>query len=287
MIIGLHDSDNTGFPNLALMKVSAFYKACGAVVEWYVAGKQYDLVYSSKIFTFTSEDITLPLNTIRGGTGYDLKIKLPDYIDSCFPDYSIYQIDYSLGFLTRGCHRKCNECFVPEKEGNIRAYNDINRFLLHDKVVLMDNNVLAHPHGIQQLEKIANMNVKVDFNQGLDARLIDDGVAKLLSKLKWLSPVRLACDHVNMMPVIHKAVELLRWHNCTPRQYFCYVLMKDLPSTIERVKFLKGIYVDPFVQPYRNQNGDDPPKEFKHFARWVNAKQAFKSTTWDEYRYHT
>lgn len=118
MIIGLHDSDNTGFPNYALMKISAWHKAKGDKVEWFMPLVHYDKVYSSKVFTFTPEDPYLPENTVRGGTGYGIYDTLPDEIDAMYPDYSIYpDCHYAIGFLTRGCIRKCSWCIVPRKEG--------------------------------------------------------------------------------------------------------------------------------------------------------------------------
>ena len=90
MLIGLHDSDRTGFPNLALMKISAWHKARGDIVEWWNPMLTFDRVYSSKIFTFTPENPYLPLDTIKGGTGYGIMDELPEEIDAMFPDYSIY-----------------------------------------------------------------------------------------------------------------------------------------------------------------------------------------------------
>ena len=89
MLIGLHDSDRTGFPNLALMKISAWHKARGDIVEWWNPMLTFDRVYSSKIFTFTPENPYLPLDTIKGGTGYGIMDELPEEIDAMFPDYSI------------------------------------------------------------------------------------------------------------------------------------------------------------------------------------------------------
>jgi len=283
--IALHDADGKRFPNLALMKLSAVAKADGSEVGWYdpmfFAG---DKLYSSSVFTFANKDSYLPSNAIKGGTGYGLSQTLSDETEHICPDYDLYGIDYSLGFLTRGCPNKCSWCIVPEKEGDIRANADVDEFLRHDKVVLMDNNVLAHRHGIEQIEKMARLGVKMDFNQGLDARLIDDGIAKLLGKCKWLSPVRLACDSKSQMDSIQKAVGLLRWHNVTPRCYFCYVLVKDVDDALERVKFLKMLNVDPFAQPFRDKRGTNPTRQQKDFSRWVNQKAVYKSTTWDEYR---
>lgn len=283
--IGLHDGDKTKFPNLVLMKLSAWHKAKGDHVYWFVPVIDYDKVYSSKVFTFTKEDPRLPKNTIKGGTGYGSPLVLPSEIEHIKPDYSLYNMEYSMGFLTRGCNRKCNWCVVPGKEGKTHGHADIEEFTVHRDVVLLDNNVLQHEHGIRQIEKIAKLGLRVDFNQGLDCRLIDDSVAKLLSKVKWLHPVRLACDHMGMMKFVQQAVTHLRWHNVTPRRYFSYCLVKDIDDALERVKFLKGLNVDPFAQPYIDLEGKTKPtREQRSFARWVNHKAEFKSRTWEEYR---
>jgi len=285
MKIALHDHENNGYPNLALMKLSAWHKAQGDSVEWFNAMFSYDKVYSSKVFTWTKKDPYLPKNAVIGGTGHDIAATLPDDVEKMMPDYSLYDCDKSYGFLTRGCIRSCPWCFVPKKEGRIRAHQDLEDFLQHKEAVLMDNNVLAHKHGIEQIEKMAKIGIKVDFNQGLDARLIDNAMAKLLGKLRWKPSIRLACDTVAMIEPIRKAVELLRWHNATPSQYFCYVLVKDIDDALERVKFLKGIYVYPFCQPYRDKDGTEPTREQKAFARFCNHRAVFRSTTWEDYRF--
>ncbi|GAG76488.1 unnamed protein product, partial [marine sediment metagenome] len=179
---------------------------------------------------------------------------------------------------------KCKWCFVPEKEGDIKAHADIEEFLRHDKVVLLDNNVLASEHGIKQIEKLIRLKVKVDFNQGLDARLIDNTMAKLLAKVKWLKPIRLACDSQSMKKPIQKAVELLRWNNATPSQYFVYCLLIDPEESLDRIKFLKGLYLDVFAQPYRDKEGTEPEQILKDMARFVDRKEIFKTTTWEEYK---
>jgi hypothetical protein len=177
-MIGLLDIDKKG-PNLALMKLSAFYQSKDHQVEWVRPEVPYDTIFASKVFTYT-DDIAGEANGlyIKGGSGSGSNAALWDEVEHICPDYRLYGLDYSLGFLTRGCIRKCPWCVVHEKEGEIRANADIEEFLRHDSVVLMDNNVLAHPHGISQIEKLAELGVKVDFNQGLDARLIDDGIAQ-------------------------------------------------------------------------------------------------------------
>jgi hypothetical protein len=285
MKVGLIDIDSK-IPNLALMKISAFHKTKGDTVELTVPiiANTYDQIYASKVFTWSEMPI-LPDNAIIGGTGYDLKIKLSEEIEDMCPDYNLYpNMEYSMGFLTRGCIRKCPWCFVPEKEGMIYGAAFIEDFARHKHVLLLDNNVLACEWGLMQIEKIATLGLKVDFNQGLDARLIDDSTAKLLSKVKWWNPIRLACDTKAMMPVVQKAVEALRWHNVTPMRYSCYVLLTDdIEDCVERVRFLKGIGVDPFVQPYRSPDGREPSEIQKKLARYVDHKAIFKSITFDEY----
>ena len=281
-MIGLHDADATRFPNLALMKLSAAYKAAGKPVELWRPDGVYDKVVSSKVFTFTPENA--PEGAILGGYGRGIKAVLPDAVEHICPDYNLYGLDYSLGFLTRGCCRDCEHCFVPEKEGIIRPHAEFTEFVRHDKAVFMDNNVLASPHGIRQIELLANAGVKVDFNQGLDARLIDDGVARRLGKLKWLAPVRLACGSAESMKPIFRAVQMLRRHNVAPSRYFAYVLVRDIEDALERIEFLKTLWVDPFAQPYIAPDGTPPTEEQRHFARWVNMKAEFKTQTWQEYR---
>ena len=125
MKVGLLDVDHTGFPNIALGKISRYHKSKGDTVEWYNPLLEYDKVYLSKIFTFTP-DYGYYINSReveKGGTGYDLHKILPEDIDRLQPDYSIYpQVDShtAYGFLTRGCPNKCRWCVVPVKEGKIR-----------------------------------------------------------------------------------------------------------------------------------------------------------------------
>lgn len=282
MLIGLHDSDNTGFPNYALMKISAWHKAQGDAVEWWNPLFEYDRVYSSKVFTFTAENPYLPQNTIRGGTGYGNYGELPEEIDAVFPDYSIYpDVDYAIGFLTRGCIRKCPWCVVPHKEGHIRAYRtwrDVKRPDSRD-IVFMDNNVLACAHGIEQLREMAGENIRIDFNQGLDARLITEDVAALLARLKWIRFIRMSCDTDAMLDVVLNAIKRLRACGVKPYRVFVYLLVQDIQSAERRALALRDVGADVFAQPYRDfENQREPDTELKAFARWVNRKPIFNST---------
>lgn len=290
MKVGLHDCERkNGFPNLALMKLSAFHKKSGDMVEWCQANTSYDLIYSAKVFTYTNGLLSVESfeNFIKGGTGYFSSIVLSDDVEHICPDYDLYGKDYSVGFLTRGCINKCDFCVVPQKEGKIRANADFSEFVKHKNVVFLDNNVLAHKHGIEQIEKLSQTNLKVDFNQGLDARLINDGIARRLSKLKWLRSVRLACDSQESKPHVQRAVANLRWHNTTPRLYFVYLLVgDDIEDALDRIKFLKGLDVYVFAQVLVPLDAKEIKytDQQRHLMRWVNRPQIFRSCSWEEYK---
>ena len=289
MLIGLHDSDNTGFPNYALMKISAWHKAQGDTVEWWNPLLQYDRIYSSKVFTFTPEDPYLPPDTIKGGTGYGIYDSLPDEIDDMFPDYSIYpKVSYAIGYLTRGCIRSCPWCVVPKKEGKIRAYKTWREIKRPDSrdIVFMDNNVLACEHGIEQMKDMVGENVRIDFNQGLDARLITPEIAELLGKLKWIEYVRVSCDTDAMLDVVLEKAQLLERGGVKPWRVFVYVLVQDIPSAEKRCIALREAGLNPFAQPYRDfTTNAEPAEELKRFARWVNHKAIFNTVpTFAEYK---
>ena len=281
MLIGLHDSDATDFPNYALMKISAWHKAQGDEVEWWMPLLQYDRVYSSKVFTFTPDDPYLPEDAIKGGTGYGLYQDLPREIDECFPDYSIYpSVDYAIGYLTRGCIRKCPWCVVPKKEGRIRPYRTWREVKRPDsnKIVFMDNNVLACEHGLEQIESMVGEDVRIDFNQGLDARLITADVASLLSQVKWIRHIRMSADTDAMLDVVLDRIRLLGEYGVKPYRVFVYVLVQDVISAERRVLALRDIGAECFAQPYRDfTTNAEPPDDLKRFARWVNDKAIFKT----------
>lgn len=193
MLIGLHDAEyehmpHKSFPNYALMKISAYHKSFGDTVEWWCAldNDKYDRIYSSKVFDFTEENPFLPPEkTVKGGTGYGIFTELPSEIDEMFPDYSIYpNCDYAVGFLTRGCPNNCPWCYVPQKEGAIRPYRSWRQLVRPDtdKLVLMDNNILACGYGVSQLAELADTDYCIDLNQGMDIRLLTDDVCRLLKK---------------------------------------------------------------------------------------------------------
>jgi len=172
---------------------------------------------------------------------------------------------------------------VPEKEGNIKPYRDIEQIARDRKeVILLDNNVLACDHGLKQVEKITELPIRVDFNQGLDARLITPEIAKLLSKVKWIRFIRMACDNLSMIYDVDTAVTFLTDNGIKPRQIFVYVLAKEVETTLTRIRELRKIGVDIFVQAYRDKEGNKPKRILRELERWVNVRPMFKTHTFEQ-----
>ena len=292
MKIGLINIDSK-IPNLALMKISAYHKSKGDIVSWFDMFETYDKVYWLKIFSYMQDFYYYPegIEIVKGGSGFIGNYTvLPDEIEHTCPDYSLYPgIDYSMGFITRGCIRTCNFCIVPKKEGYIRANADIDEFLRYKNLVCLDNNVLASEHGLKQIEKIIKRKIKVDFNQGLDARIIADNpaIAELLSKVKWLKPVRMAMDNMGEADAVIKATELLRKYKTTPKAYSVYILVRnDIEDALKRVEICRELNLNPFAQPYLNPNSKEykVSREQRDFISWVNKKAFFKKMPWELFK---
>ena len=291
--IALHDAEmehikNKTFPNLALMKISAYHKAKGDNVEWWFPFKKYDKVYSSKVFSFTPENQYLPPDTIKGGTGYGLFNELPHEIDNCNPDYSIYpNCDYAIGFITRGCPNVCNYCIVSKKEGNIHSYNTWGNIVRDDtnKLVLLDNNILACDYGISQLEELSKTDYRIDLNQGMDITRIDDEVCKILKNLKWIKYIRFSCDKTSQIKHFENANALFKKHGISASKIFVYLLVrKDLYNANFRVRALHRI--NPlwsiYAQAERNSNENPTPAMLEFAQRYVYGR-SYKKENWFQY----
>ncbi len=297
MQIGLHDAEMEHikgkiFPNYALMKISAWHKAQGDNVEWWNPLKNYDVVYSSKIFDFTPENPYLPENTIRGGTGYaDVPIwqQLRQEVDQLFPDYSIYPAcDYAIGYITRGCPNNCRWCVVPSKEGEIKPYRSWRQLIRPDskKLVLMDNNILASDFGIAQLEELTRQNYAIDLNQGMDARLVDERVAKILAGLKWIKYIRFSCDQQAQIEPIMRTAELMGKYGVKPYRLFIYLLVTaDIEDAARRVEALKRLgNITIYAQAERNERqGIVPNKMQLEFAQRYVYSGRYRQESWAEY----
>ena len=290
MNIGILAVDSN-FPNLALMKISAYHKARGDQVEWYNPLCKYDKVYAAKVFTFTPDyNYYINANQIeKGGTGYDIEKVLPIEVDRLQPDYSIYNIDSNLsyGFLTRGCPNRCKWCVVPKKEGKISPYMDIEEITAgRKKAILMDNNILASNYGLHQIEKIIKLGIKVDFNQGLDARLITDEIARLLAKVKWIKRIRFGCDTPGQIAEVERASALIDKYGYKG-EYFLYCILMDFEESFARVNYWKSKSRRflPHCQPFRDLNNPHQiiPQWQKDMAHWADRKEIYMSCDFKDF----
>lgn len=295
MKIGLIDVDSK-IANLALMKISAWHKKKGDTVIWYSIFEQFDIVYISKIFTFTPDYfqvITNAKKVIRGGTGYGTDNKLEEDIDRTQPDYTIYpewDKKTALGFLTRGCPNKCVWCIVPHKEGFIVPYMDIKEVTQGYKfkrAVLLDNNILGiRDYAIEQIKKIIENDIRIDFNQAMDARLVDEEIAILLSKCKWIdNRIRFGCDTQPQIKHCERVIMLLRNLGFNG-EFLLYTIIKgeieECYDRISRWKKIPGVKCQ--SQPLRNLNGKTViPKWQMDMARWSNQKALYMSCDFKDY----
>lgn len=296
MRIAVHDADKENFsskrkpfPNYALMKIAAYHKSLGDTVEWWLPNGVYDRVYSSKVFSFTPENPYLSADVIKGGTGYGLFSDLPPEIDEMFPDYSLYPAcDYAIGYITRGCPNHCAWCVVPRKEGAIKPYRTWDQLVRPDtdKLVLMDNNILACKYGVNQLESLIDSGYRIDLNQGMDARLVTEEVAEILSKLKWIKYLRFSCDTTAQIEHIQKTAEMLGKRGVKPYRMFIYLLVtEDLDNAehrVEQLKKLRGITI--YAQAERKLDGKSEPNALqKEFCQRYVYSGKFRSVSWTDY----
>lgn len=287
--IGLVDVDNHNFPNLALMKLSAYHKMNGDNVEWALGIKRYDKVYMSKVFTFTADDLTAYQTDelICGGTGYNLTSKLPNEVEHCYPDYSLYGItDTAYGYLSRGCPRGCSFCIVKDKEGGItHKVSDLREWWNGQKnIVLLDPNITACSEWENLLGQLAESKARVDFTQGLDIRLMTDAKAEAINKVNY-KMLHFAWDDPNDTVTPKMLKQYANSWKGDFRNRRVYVLT-NFNSTHEqdlyRIEKLREMNYDPYVMIYEKWNA---PKITRQLQRYVNNKFIFRScSNFSEYR---
>lgn len=281
MNIGLIDVDSHNFPNLALMKLSAYHKSKGDHVEWWNGLKNYDIVYKSRVFTDTySEDVDYCINAdevIKGGTGYDLKNKLPYEVEHQYPDYSLYGIkDRAYGFLTRGCPRGCAFCIVKEKEGNTHTVADLSEFWKGQKeIMLMDSNITASKDCERHFDSLIASGAWINFEGGLDIRFMTEKGADQLNKMK-ISMIHFAWDNYefNTYEKLKRIRPLIKKRG---REVGVYVLTNyntTLEQDLERIYKLKELDCTPYVMIYDKPNA---PREIKKLQRWCNNRIIFRT----------
>ena len=290
MKIALLDVDSK-IPNLALMKISRYHKQKGDEVEHYMplAHSLYDKIYASKIFNFSDGSDIQP-DMITGGTGIDLKISLPNEIEEMDPDYSFYNYPHNIGFAQRGCRFSCSFCVVPQKEGKPKSVNTIAKLWTQRSsnfLILLDNDFFGNPEWADRIREIKELDLKVNFSQGLNIRIISKKQAEALASVKFrninnnCSQVTFAWDQIDDEKVIKRGFQRVVDAGIKPYQMQFYVLIgydTTPEEDMHRVMMLKDWGCDPFVMPY---DKSDPYQ--KKFVRWVNRRAIFHSCSFEDY----
>jgi len=292
--VGLIDVDGHNYPNLPLMKLSAWHKQQGDHVEWYqpMFSGHMDKVYMSKVFSFTPnyEYYIDADEVIRGGTGYAIQLvdgkevydaskdhPLPAEVEHIYPDYSLYPEqtkDTAYGFLTRGCPRGCGFCHVGNKEGRCSIkVADLSEFWRGQKnIILCDPNILACPEHMDLLQKLIESKAKVEFNQGLDIRLVNERNLELLREIKIDKP-HFAYDRYEDKEIVEPKMRMVReitgWKrgNVRPAVFILCNFNTTLEQDIERIQFCRSIEWSPYPMIYDKEHADPI---YKKLQRWCN-----------------
>lgn len=269
--------------NIALMKLARHHREQGHDVGFHVPvfDCDSDVLYCSKLFRFTPDyEYSAARSIVKGGTGYDVKGKLPEDIDSILDlDYSFYpDCDYSMQFFSRGCIRKCPFCVVREKEGYIHPVTPMNLNPRGKRIHVLDNNFFANPEWREAGKILMSYGQPVDFSSGIDIRLFDEEQACFLNGLKLFKQIHIAWDNPRQRidEKIRNAIKFIK-----PYKLMCYVLIGYWSTPEEdlyRVERLREMGVDPFVMPFNRADSYQ-----KAFARWANFKAIYKSVPWHEY----
>lgn len=285
-------------PNLALLKLSRFYKDQGEEVYYGSCPDTPDIVCVSCVFDWNKSKalgirkmFSPKTKIFFGGSGIDLEQRLPDGVECLKPDYDLLNMDYSLGFTSRGCIRKCPFCIVPIKEGGIKDHTPIAWFhdLRHEKVILLDNNILAAPSCNKTFDYIIAHDLKVSINQGLDIRLMNKEFAEKLSKMEYYNwhftarQIYFAWDQMGNEYSIRKGLETFLDAGHNPKDIMFYILTNYNTSFDEdmyRFNVLWDEYkVYSYIMIYNRMIAD---QKHQRFGRWVN-RRVHKSCSFETY----
>lgn len=294
MRIGLIDVDGHNFPNLPLMKLSAWHKSRGDHVEWYepMFSGHMDRVYMSKVFTF-SEDYLWCIDAdeiVKGGTGYyypDGGKPLPSDIEHIYPDYSIYYDklpkvkDTAYGFLTRGCPRGCDFCIVKDKEGRYSTkVANLSEFWKDQKnIVLLDPNMFACREWRELSRQLIDCGAWVDFSQGCDIRMMTDEKAEYLKQMK-IKQIHFAWDRYEdkdiIIPKFKRFAEQTGWNYGKMTVYCLCNFNTTFEQDLERIYTLRDLGYSPYVMLYEKEKLPAKHK-LRQLQRYVNSRVIFRA----------
>ena len=287
MKIGLVDVDGHNFPNIALMKIASWHRQQGDTAEWVNGFEPYDRIYMSKVFTFTPDDHTIYQcpDIRRGGTGYDIRSKLPDEIDHHRGlAYDLYpNCRFSVQFYSRGCIRNCPFCLVHDKEGGIHAVEPMLWNPHAEWIEVLDNNFFAVPNWKWAVEDLRRQWLPVKFH-GVDVRNMNEEQAAALNSIRIKGYIHIAWDlpSIDLTPQLEAMVKYIK-----PYKIVCYVLVgfnSTIHQDLHRLRTLKRLGILPFVQPYRDYKNNRSPSHYeKDLQRWANRAWIFKSTDFYDY----
>ena len=287
MKIGLVDVDGRNFPNIALMKIASWHKQQGDTVEWVFPFEPYDRIYKSKIFTFTQDDKTIYQcqDVRRGGTGYDIKSRLPNEIERHTGlDYDLYpQYQFSVQFYSRGCIRHCPFCLVHDKEGSIYPVEPMQWNPRAQWIEVLDNNFFANPEWRWAVSDLKKQQLPIKFH-GVDIRIMDEEQAAALNSLRLKGDVHIAWDlpQLDLKPQLEAITKYIK-----PYKITCYVLVgfnSSREQDLYRLRTLKQLGIMPFVQPFRDYTNSKKPTQYElDLARWANRRWLFKTIDFKDY----
>ena len=260
------------YKNLAIEKLRLYHSQQGDQVEDYFALKSYDKVYASSIFTFTKKD-WVPQGAICGGSGFDLTTTLPPEIEAVKPHLNF-------GFTSRGCIRHCAFCIVPQKEGMVNPVGDLLDLWDGEGklITLYDNNILALPDHFRKIYCQARAySLTLDFNQGLDHRLLTTENVKYLSAISH-KEYHFAFDHPSYLKGVDRAIDLLQSEGINRCNWYVLVgFNTTFQEDLDRLNHLKERNQNGFVQRYKRD------RQYIPLARWANQHHIFQSMTFEQF----
>lgn len=215
---------------------------------------------------------------------------LPDEIEHIYPDYGLYPEltkDTAFGFLTRGCSRSCSFCHVAAKEGK-RSYKvaDLSEFWRGQKnIVLCDPNILACPDHMELLQQLVDSKAKVEFNQGVDIRLVNDRNLELLKAIR-LQSIHFAFDRWQDKDIIEPRLRKFAektGYNKDKGKVVVYILVNydtTLEQDIYRIQLCRELRFSPYPMIYDKEHADPI---YRKLQRWCNNFIFWKVPTFEEY----